>query len=335
MNIKKPDVIRQPLGVTVSILLVIMVSVIIRAIHAPSWAATSLSADMPLGRFIDSLFPAGIFSCIPATTISLISAALLNGIIVRYSVSAVRTYLPMTIFTLLAYGIYFPAGSVSATLTPLLLILACGEQIAGFKRSYQFERVFRGGFYIGMIAMISATGAALLAIVPVTLILYRRTAREAIAALAGILVPWLLCSVIWWGAGETLGYVSRQLWTGMTAPGSSPSLASAIRGADTGIKAFLALCAALCLYSVVIVISRLGSLRTRARKIYIHFLWLLPLCTWLLFAPGGNSVSAALFAVPACVMTTAFFIRYRGWLPLLLYILLVLSVTYLNILSVV
>lgn len=331
----RPDVIRQPLGIVIASFVAIMLTVIARAAYAPSPVGAELCSDMPLGRFIDRIFPTAALSCTVGIVIAFLSAALLTGIIVRYSISSVRTYLPMIIYTLSAYGIYFPSGSVSATLLPLLLIMSSGQAIAGFKRSYQFGSVFRSAFYIGIIPMIYAPASLLVIMVPVTLLLYRRTLREAIAALTGVVLPWVLCSVAWWGAGFPLGYVSSDLWRGITAAGASESFTEAVLASGISEKIFLAFYTVLCIYSVIIIIPRLASLRTRARKIYIHFLWLLFVCVAILFSPAGNVISAGLLAVPGCVIITTFFIRYRGWLPLSAYIMLILSVMYINISSVV
>lgn len=119
----RPDVIRQPLGVVAATFVIMMACVVIRVTTAPYPAETDLAADMPLGRAIDSLFPTGAAACTVGLVAAILNATLLAGMIVRYSVSAVRTYLPMAVYAMTAYGICFPAGSVSATLVPLLLIL--------------------------------------------------------------------------------------------------------------------------------------------------------------------------------------------------------------------
>ena len=184
----RPDVIRQPLGVVAATFVIMMACVVIRVTTAPYPAETDLAADMPLGRAIDSLFPTGAAACTVGLVAAILNATLLAGMIVRYSVSAVRTYLPMAVYAMTAYGICFPAGSVSATLVPLLLILGSTQMIAAFKRSYQFEHVFKSAFCIGLLPMLYAPALPLVLIVPVTLVLYRRTLREAVVAAAGLLL---------------------------------------------------------------------------------------------------------------------------------------------------
>lgn len=325
----RPDVIRQPLGVVAATFVIMMACVVIRVTTAPYPAETDLAADMPLGRAIDSLFPTGAAACTVGLVAAILNATLLAGMIVRYSVSAVRTYLPMAVYAMTAYGICFPAGSVSATLVPLLLILGSTQMIAAFKRSYQFEHVFKSAFCIGLLPMLYAPALPLVLIVPVTLVLYRRTLREAVVAAAGLLLPFFICSVVWWGLGDSFGLMGHELLAGTTL------------GEDTALPAF----------------SEKGSLEQslyrpfrrpdtlfrhhhpahtvfaphKGQKIHIHFLWLLLLCLISLLLPGNTIASLGVLAVPCCVTVSAFFIRYRGWLPLAIYTVLTALMLYINL----
>lgn len=235
----RPDVIRQPLGVVAATFVIMMACVVIRVTTAPYPAETDLAADMPLGRAIDSLFPTGAAACTVGLVAAILNATLLAGMIVRYSVSAVRTYLPMAVYAMTAYGICFPAGSVSATLVPLLLILGSTQMIAAFKRSYQFEHVFKSAFCIGLLPMLYAPALPLVLIVPVTLVLYRRTLREAVVAAAGLLLPFFICSVVWWGLGDSFGLMGHELLAGTTL-GEDTALPALFGERESGAKSISA-----------------------------------------------------------------------------------------------
>ena len=312
----RPDVIRQPLGVVAATFVIMMACVVIRVTTAPYPAETDLAADMPLGRAIDSLFPTGAAACTVGLVAAILNATLLAGMIVRYSVSAVR--------------ICFPAGSVSATLVPLLLILGSTQMIAAFKRSYQFEHVFKSAFCIGLLPMLYAPALPLVLIVPVTLVLYRRTLREAVVAAAGLLLPFFICSVVWWGLGDSFGLMGHELLAGTTL-GEDTALPALFGEKGVWSKVYIGLFAALTLCSAIIILRTLPSLRTRAKKIHIHFLWLLLLCLISLLLPGSTIASLGVLAVPCCVTVSAFFIRYRGWLPLAIYTVLTALMLYINL----
>lgn len=240
----------------------------------------------------------------------------------------------MIIYTMTAYGIYIPLNSVSAAIAPLLLIASCAEMIASFRRSYQFGHLFKSAFYLGILPMIYAPSAILILLLPVALVLYDRTLREVIVAVAGVLLPFLLCSTGWWYAGESWGYLSTQLYENTISSGVSVSFFESITEAAITTKIYLCLYIALTLYSVFIIFRKLPTLRTRAKKIYHHFLWLLLFCLGMLFIPGGSIISLGLLAVPGCVIASTFFIRHSGWIYLCVYLLLLGLVFTINILPI-
>lgn len=327
----RPDVIRQPLGVVAATFVIMMACVVIRVTTAPYPAETDLAADMPLGRAIDSLFPTGAAACTVGLVAAILNATLLAGMIVRYSVSAVRTYLPMAVYAMTAYGICFPAGSVSATLVPLLLILGSTQMIAAFKRSYQFEHVFKSAFWHRPAPDALRTGTP-----PCshrssdTRPLPTHAARGGVVAAAGLLLPFFICSVVWWGLGDSFGLMGHELLAGTTL-GEDTALPAFFGEKGVWSKVYIGLFAALTLCSAIIILRTLSSLRTRAKKIHIHFLWLLLLCLISLLLPGNTIASLGVLAVPCCVTVSAFFIRYRGWLPLAIYTVLTALMLYINL----
>lgn len=326
----KPDAIRQPLGITVATFAAIMTLVMLRAVTAPYPAETALTADMPLGALIDSLFRNAASANAAGAAIALLNAILLSGIIVRYSVSPVRTYLPMTLYTMTAFGLCVPFGSVSAMLASLLLLVSTNRMIDSFKRSYQFGNVFKSAFFIGMMPMLYAPATLLLPIIPVTLILYRRTLRETATAMTGMLLPTAMCSVFWWLAGSPWSYICTCLWKGMTTP-VMPSLATFAADTPLGLKIYAALCTLLTMVSIVTIIARITTLRTRAKKIYLHFIWLAALCMTMPVLPGSDIAAIAIAAVPVSALISAFFTRFRGWLSFSVYLAMLSVMAIINL----
>ena len=178
--------------------------------------------------------------------------------------------------------------------------------------------------------MLYAPALPLVLIVPVTLVLYRRTLREAVVAAAGLLLPFFICSVVWWGLGDSFGLMGHELLAGTTL-GEDTALPALFGEKGVWSKVYIGLFAALTLCSAIIILRTLPSLRTRAKKIHIHFLWLLLLCLISLLLPGSTIASLGVLAVPCCVTVSAFFIRYRGWLPLAIYTVLTALMLYINL----
>lgn len=327
----KPDAIRQPLGITVATFAAIMALVMVRSITVPYPAETALTADMPLGALIDSLFHNTVVANAAGAALALLNAILLSGIIVRYSVSPVRTYLPITLYAMTAFGLCVPFGSVSAMLATLLLLVSTNRMIDSFKRSYQFGNVFKSAFFVGMIPMLYAPATLLLPIIPITLVLYRRTLRETITALTGAVLPTIICSVFWWMAGRPWSHICTCLWEGMTTS-TLPSLATFAADAPLGLKIYSALCALLTIASIATIIARITTIRTRAKKIYLHFIWLAALCAAMLMLPGSDIAAIAITAVPLSALISAFFTNYRGWLSFAVYLVILSALTVINLL---
>lgn len=328
----RPEVIKQSLLMVIVTFLAMMIVILWRVAVVPNSFETSVAADMPLGRLIDGI--TGGF--IPLTyfigiIIAFINASLLTGIILRYSVSVVRTYLPMIIYAMIAFGVCVPVGSLSAFFASLILILSSASMIAAFRRSYQFGNVFKSAFFLGILPMMYAPSVVLVLIIPVTLILYQRTFREWIVALTGFCLPFLLCSVGWWIAGESFGYIWETMAADIFAGSASMSVTDVFLNSELLVKIVVAIYVLLAVYSIFLILFRLAGMRTRARKIYLHFIWLLILCIAMIFLPSSNIISIGLIAVPASVVISAFFIKRSGWITVAVYVFLLLMMFLMNL----
>lgn len=132
------------------------------------------------------------------------------------------------------------------------------------------------------------------------------------------------------GLGDSFGLMGHELLAGTTL-GEDTALPAFFGEKGVWSKVYIGLFAALTLCSAIIILRTLSSLRTRAKKIHIHFLWLLLLCLISLLLPGNTIASLGVLAVPCCVTVSAFFIRYRGWLPLAIYTVLTALMLYINL----
>lgn len=327
----RQDVIKQPLVMVIATFLAMMTIIVCRVAVSPYPFEVGITADMPLGRLIDGVTGASVtLTYVLGIIIAFLSATLLTSILVRYSVSFVRTYLPMIVYTMTAFGVSIPIGSLSASLVSFILILSSADMIAAFRRSYQFGNVFRSAFAFGILPMIYATSVVLVLIIPITLVLYQRTPREWIAAAAGLFLPFLICSIGWWAIGESFEFVSNSLIKNVFSE-SFMSVREVFLTSDLPVKIYICVYAALAFYSIFVIFRRITGMRTRARKIYLHFIWLLLLCIIMTFLPSSNIISLGLLAVPGSVVVSAFFIKYKGWVPVLVYILLLGLVFWINL----
>lgn len=295
------DAIRQPLGLA---LLTFAVLLVLSLTHAPS--PTAPAADMPLGIWLEGVFAAPVLLQSLRAVIAFANAILLSGLIVRYGLCPTRTYLPIPLYVALS-GLFLPAASAGTLLITLLTVLHVTRMTACFRRSYQFEHLFLASLYLGLLPMISSAATPLLLTLPVALFLYRRTAREAIVALAGVLLPLLFCSVIWWGMGHAWNHILTQWGLGLAAARFGFFLPEPTVPA-TATLVMLCACGLLLLLALLRLVRTLPALRPRPRSIYLHMLWLL-LCslTTLFFCPDHATLAYAVSAVPATVIACACF----------------------------
>ncbi len=175
--------------------------------------------------------------------------------------------------------------------------------------------------------LIYSASLPLVLILPIALSLYRRTVREWIVALAGLLLPLLLASASWNAAGCGWVFVIDSLRGAFTVH-SGVWAAFGEVGIDG--YAYAGLSAIMLLLSMGAMISGLHKASVRVRKIYIHFICLMVFSMATLAMPSANISSLALIAVPAAIVLTVFFVRVRGWIALTAYVVLTALVIILN-----
>ncbi len=78
--------------------------------------------------------------------------------------------------------------------------------------------------------------------------------------------------------GSPFGYMADELIRGIVSSDTTPSLFRLLRDSGVPTRLYAALYGALTLYSVFVILRIRPTLRTRAGKIYVHFLWLLLVC---------------------------------------------------------
>lgn len=326
-----PDVIKLPLGVAIGTFALLIGGVVWRAVTVPYGVEAGAIPDMPLGQWIDGLFvpvAAGIMVWIVAACVG---AVMLASAVVRYGVSPVRTYLPIVMYGVTVCTPYFPLTTASGALLQLLLVSASVRMVDAFKRSYQFENVFKAAFYIGIMPMLYSQAICIVPVILVALVVYGRTLREAAVALVGVLTPFVLCSVVWWWLGEPLAYTVGCMADAFGTFAETP--AWTMVDAPLWIQIYTGLLGLSLLFALFLLTGSLASLRTRARQVYIYCIWLI-LFTAIPVVMGECSVFMPLLGIPLCVIVSSTFMHGRGWLYAAVYILLVVAAFAVNILPV-
>ncbi|WP_300799179.1 hypothetical protein [uncultured Alistipes sp.] len=253
------------------------------------------------------------------TAFLLLFAGMCTGrMTVRYNLYSAGTCLAIPLFGMVACGLaarteYLPACAATA-----LLALAVKNFGRSFCNGYGFDAIFRASLYLGMIPLLVPAAAPLLLLMPVALMLFRRTVREAAVALAGILLPPLVLCYVNWGAGGS--FIAPVALLGKTL----------VTGAPFGMLLSLPLPEQLMLGATVVLtllalglfLSDLYAVGTRPR-----FLLVFAACTFAatllaLCSPAATTDDTLLVAVPAAVLLPVLFVRTRRLINLPLYLLL-------------
>ena len=273
---------------------------------------------MPLDRLL-SPSERGFLYRFGTAALFFLGALLVTRIVTRNMVLVVRTYLPALFFVIVALGFYLPENGPGSAATTLLLIIGSDRLIAGFRRKASFDPLFRGAFLLGTMPLIYAPSVLFFLMIPVAVILFRRDGRETTVALFGYVLPFLICSYVYWGMGYPFGHIGQMLVEALSAPAGEPLFTI-----QAGLWRMV-LAAILLLLTILSLISFAGhaaQTRTRARRIFLYFIYMLLPAAGLFLLPSRSTEIFALAAVPLAIILPNYFVRHTGNLPALLYLLM-------------
>lgn len=187
------DIIRQPLPVATFTFLVVVIVAFVRAWVTQRFAGEIPAVSAPLGYYTAAFRLSWPLLSAAASIVMLFVAGFLIGrSSVRAELYATRCFLAMPLFGVVSCGVLLSSDYLTQSLTLLLLALASRNYYNSFHRHYCFDRMFRGSLYVGLIPLLYAPGAGLLLLIPLVVLLFRRTLREAVVALSGAILPLFL-----------------------------------------------------------------------------------------------------------------------------------------------
>ena len=187
----------------------------------------------------------------------------------------------------------------------MLLALAAKNYFRSYCNGYGFDAIFRASLYLGLLPLVYAPATPLVLILPLAILLFRRTFREVVAAAAGLILPVLTACYVSWGAGEEFtapvtaladAVVSGvPLWIFTALP--LPSLV------------MLCIIAALALTALFFFLSDIYAAGTKPRFILIFNIGILAMTLALLCTPSVTPEAFTLTAVPAALLFPVLFVR--------------------------
>lgn len=237
---------------------------------------------------------------------------------VRYNLYTVSTCLAIPLYGIVACGSAVGNNFLPAFAASALLALAVKNFSRSFRNGYGFDTIFRASLYLGLLPLVSASALPLLLLLPLALLLFRRTSREATVALAGLLLPALTLCYVNWGAGGSL-------LAPMTALGER-----FLSGIPLGMFFSLPLpqlllsggIVLLDLLALLFFLSDIYAAGTKPRFILIFSSCTLAMTLLLLAGPAASRGDIALVAVPSALLLPVLFVRTSRAITLPLYLLL-------------
>lgn len=254
------------------------------------------------------------------------SALMLGRIGVRYKLYNGGTLLSIPFYGVVACGIYLPAQSLVAFTASFLLASALRRYCASFRNGYTFDAIFRGSICLGAIPLLYAPALPVAILLPVSLLLFKRTVRELIVALCGFLLPFAAFSYLHWFFGGSVDGVAVQLLEtcGSDAPAGIFAGGSFVAWVLAAVLMLTVISGFVCYVN-----DRYASL-TKARAILTVNFWLLAATLVIPFLAGPAVLFLPLTAVPAALLLPFLFGRSSVAASNMIY-LLVLFLTALHL----
>ena len=241
--------------------------------------------------------------------------------------------MPLILYPAIACGCYFdPAISLPALTAAAFLICSFDLTIASFRRTVLFGPLFDAALFAGTALLIESRTIVYTLLLPVASILFKKNAREWIVMWAGFLLPSILCSYIYWGMGYSFGYTFVRFGENLTALLSGNDFPPSFP--EPLLLAFWAGCATATVLALITFWKRSETMRTRAYKTFVYFLWILLFSALLPALPGRSVADFPLLAAPLAVVIPAYFSRHSGWIANLVYVWIVGSIVCYNVVSI-
>ena len=200
----KFDIARQPLVPAFMTLFALAVAAMCAGIPVPDTETSGAVREaLPLlggqlARF-QAAYP--VWSKFAAGFMLLFAGMCTGRISIRYNLYTVGTCLPIPLYAIVACGIATGGNYLAGFAASMLLALATKNYCRAFCNGYGFDAIFRASLYLGLMPLIYAPALPLLLLLPLAVLLFRRTFREVVVATAGLLLPIFTACYVSWGSG--------------------------------------------------------------------------------------------------------------------------------------
>lgn len=323
MNNHQTDILKQPIPVLLGTFALLLTVQTRRWQHTPYPTENLGGLLSPLGGWIDTTLNGGMGVAIVTLSV-VITSLIITRIISRYTLSAVRSLVPMVLFVIGVCGVTFPVGSVATMLSLLMVAHSADLMIMSFKRTERFGEVMKASFWAGLATLIVPDLIYVLALLPLQWIIWQRSMREMVAGVIMVLLPIIPTSFAWWvGGKKPLWFIEE--WCRSITPLHSVNLESLyIEIGGLVPTVLLGALLLLTLASIVVAIGSVDAMRLRARKGHTYFITLYLVGLFLLLIGSTPAIAIPLMGYASVPIIHTLFVRRKGTLSTTIYILVLL-----------
>ena len=303
------------------ILLIIAVVTTLRAVIFPSGDESIPNVITPIGAWLQQLqnFIPG-FSAMIWGTFVVIAGLSVGRSGVRYSIYPAYTLMGIPIFGVIASCVMVSGDFLVSMLASLVMMLATRYTHRCVMRSKSFSDLSLAMLAYGVLPLIYAPAAILLAVLPFLIFLIRNTWRDFVVTISSLYLPILALCYWSWCGGNSFKQPLEALYTTLLTP-SEFSFFSTLNPASVLLLGVL-IVMVLCAFSLII--SDKYSLKVNARAMMRFNSLMLLVTIGLMFAPSATATSFALIALPAAMLVPLIFVRLGVGFTEILYRLMLL-----------
>lgn len=234
-----------------------------------------------------------------------ITAVIMTRISLRYKLYGGTTYLPVVLFAVVSGGLYVGHDYLCGAIAALVLARVMHNYCIACRNGYAFTPLFRGSLYLGLLPMIYLPSLPLVVLCLLIPILFKRTFREWLVVLCGLLLPVGWAIYLNWAFTDVALEPFTKAVEGLLAAPCFPLFAGA--SLPLMLQLFILLASVLC--ALFFYWGNVYAATSKARALLNAFAWLFVLCLAVVFMPGGSANSLALLAVPASMLIPLVFVR--------------------------
>lgn len=268
-----------------------------------------------------------VWSCCLGALLMIFTGTSIGRLTVRYNLYGAGTCLAIPLFgavtTALTLGNNFLPVLTAAT----LLSLAVKNYCRSFRSGYSFDALFRASLYLGALPLVAPGMLPTVILLPTAVILFHRTLREAVVAIAGIILPIFTFCYVNWGAGGDFTTPLTLAWEAFT----HGSALDAVRTIPMRQLVTLGIIVLLDLAAILYFVSDIYAVGTKPRAILVLTTCLLGLFIPAVLNPATSTAIINLVAVPSAILLPFLFVRIHR-IPASILYLIVLAAGVTNLL---